>query len=161
MAVDVDSVKDAAASALAAAAEENTVKDAAAASDDVGVMEVEAAVAEEEAEAQARVPSPAQAPAPSPAPSPSSVMVSAGASGDGGAEKSTPAAPKVQKNTGRCWSCRKKVGLTGIKCRCGYVFCSLHRLAEQHDCPYDYKASGREQIAAANPLVVADKIDKI
>ncbi|RHY00949.1 hypothetical protein DYB38_001571 [Aphanomyces astaci] len=27
----------------------------------------------------------------------------------------------VQKNKGRCWECKKKVGLTGIECRCGFV----------------------------------------
>ncbi|KDO22387.1 hypothetical protein SPRG_11339, partial [Saprolegnia parasitica CBS 223.65] len=35
--------------------------------------------------------------------------------------------PVVQKNKSRCWDCKKKVGLTGIECRCGYVYCSNHR----------------------------------
>ena len=33
----------------------------------------------------------------------------------------------VQKNPGRCFSCGKRVGLTGFKCRCDLVFCSSHR----------------------------------
>lgn len=33
----------------------------------------------------------------------------------------------VQKNPGRCFTCNKRVGLTGFKCRCDYVFCSAHR----------------------------------
>ena len=32
-----------------------------------------------------------------------------------------------QINTSRCFSCNKKIGLTGFKCRCSYVFCSEHR----------------------------------
>ncbi|KDO17805.1 hypothetical protein SPRG_16792, partial [Saprolegnia parasitica CBS 223.65] len=40
--------------------------------------------------------------------------------------------PVVQKNKSRCWDCKKKVGLTGIECRCGYVYCSNHRFADQH-----------------------------
>lgn len=33
----------------------------------------------------------------------------------------------VQKNPGRCFACNKRVGLTGFKCRCDYVFCAAHR----------------------------------
>ncbi|WOL16101.1 hypothetical protein Cni_G24883 [Canna indica] len=61
----------------------------------------------------------------------------------------------------RCSSCRKKVGLTGFRCRCGYLFCASHRHSDTHDCSFDYKAAGREQIAKANPLIRAAKIIKI
>ena len=33
----------------------------------------------------------------------------------------------VQMNTGRCFTCRKKIGLTGFQCRCEYFFCAQHR----------------------------------
>ncbi|MCL7029141.1 hypothetical protein MKW94_002638 [Papaver nudicaule] len=36
----------------------------------------------------------------------------------------------VAKN--RCFSCNKKVGLTAVKCKCGSVFCSLHRYPGKH-----------------------------
>ena len=61
----------------------------------------------------------------------------------------------------RCEACRKKVGLLGFACRCGGTYCGAHRHAGAHACGFDYKASGREQIARQNPLVVASKIDKI
>eukprot|EP00252_Welwitschia_mirabilis_P023112 TRINITY_DN6460_c0_g1_i1.p1 TRINITY_DN6460_c0_g1~~TRINITY_DN6460_c0_g1_i1.p1 ORF type:complete len:167 (-),score=10.08 TRINITY_DN6460_c0_g1_i1:394-894(-) len=61
----------------------------------------------------------------------------------------------------RCFSCRKRVGLTGFKCRCGNTFCGLHRYAEKHNCTFDFKAAGREAIAKANPVVKASKVDKI
>jgi len=66
-----------------------------------------------------------------------------------------------QKHKNRCYSCRKKIGLTGFTCKCGYIFCSEHRYSDKHDCPYDYKLAGREGIAKANPKVVASKINKI
>uniref|UniRef100_A0A7S0E951 AN1-type domain-containing protein n=1 Tax=Hanusia phi TaxID=3032 RepID=A0A7S0E951_9CRYP len=69
----------------------------------------------------------------------------------------------VQKKpaTNRCFTCKKKVGLTGFHCRCDNVFCSAHRYSDKHDCPFDYKAAGREQLAKANPTVAAAKIEKI
>lgn len=61
----------------------------------------------------------------------------------------------------RCSSCRKKVGLTGFRCRCGDLFCGRHRYSDSHDCSFDYKAFGREQISKANPVIRAAKIIKI
>ncbi|RZS03358.1 hypothetical protein BHM03_00033539, partial [Ensete ventricosum] len=61
----------------------------------------------------------------------------------------------------RCSSCRKRVGLTGFRCRCGELFCAGHRYSDTHDCSFDYKAAGREQIAKANPLIRAAKLIKI
>ena len=69
--------------------------------------------------------------------------------------------PPPQKHKNRCFSCNKKIGLTGFTCRCGYTFCSEHRYSDKHECAYDYKLAGREVIAKANPKVVASKIDKI
>ncbi|CAM6039863.1 unnamed protein product [Sphagnum compactum] len=61
----------------------------------------------------------------------------------------------------RCFSCNKRVGLTGFKCRCGNTFCSLHRYSDKHNCSFDYKTAGRDAISKANPVVKADKFDKI
>ncbi|MCO5583767.1 hypothetical protein L7F22_037681 [Adiantum nelumboides] len=61
----------------------------------------------------------------------------------------------------RCASCNKRVGLTGFKCRCGGLFCSLHRYNDKHNCSFDYRSAAREAISKANPVVKADKIDKI
>lgn len=72
----------------------------------------------------------------------------------------SPPKRKVQKNKGRCFECRKKVGLLGFSCACGYVFCSSHRLAEAHCCDVDYKQIQRQKIEDNNPLVAADKVTK-
>lgn len=61
---------------------------------------------------------------------------------------------KEQTDKTKCWHCGKKCGLTGFECRCGYIFCSKHRHAEEHDCDFDHKSRGREIIAKANPNIV-------
>jgi hypothetical protein len=69
--------------------------------------------------------------------------------------------PGKLKKRNRCYSCKKKVGLTGFECRCGGLFCGLHRYSDKHNCTFDYKTDGREQLAKANPVVVGEKIKKI
>lgn len=66
----------------------------------------------------------------------------------------------VQEKKTRCWICNKKVGLAGFECRCGYIFCAQHRYAEQHNCDFDFKTTGRDQLRKQNLKVVADKLDK-
>ncbi|KAF3669848.1 hypothetical protein T459_29537 [Capsicum annuum] len=68
-------------------------------------------------------------------------------------------APQAQSN--RCATCRKRVGLTGFKCRCGVTFCGSHRYPEHHGCTFDYKSMGKVAIAMANPLVKGEKLHKI
>ncbi|EPS60034.1 hypothetical protein M569_14771 [Genlisea aurea] len=80
------------------------------------------------------------------------------------AESLTTATEEGVKGGGgpkRCVSCRKRVGLTGFTCRCGGTFCSVHRYSDKHECSFDYRSAGQEAIARANPLVKADKLDKI
>ncbi|KAB5548065.1 hypothetical protein DKX38_011471 [Salix brachista] len=36
-----------------------------------------------------------------------------------------------------------------------------HRYSDKHNCVFDYKSAGQDAIAKANPVVKADKIDKI
>ncbi|XP_069322637.1 AN1-type zinc finger protein 6 isoform X2 [Eulemur rufifrons] len=67
--------------------------------------------------------------------------------------------PKQKKN--RCFMCRKKVGLTGFECRCGNVYCGVHRYSDVHNCSYNYKADAAEKIRKENPVVVGEKIQKI
>lgn len=61
----------------------------------------------------------------------------------------------------RCNTCRKRVGLTGFNCRCGNLFCSVHRYSDKHECPVDYRTTAQDAIAKANPVVKAQKLDKI
>ncbi|KAF9688705.1 hypothetical protein SADUNF_Sadunf01G0015900 [Salix dunnii] len=68
---------------------------------------------------------------------------------------------KPKDGPNRCTSCKKRVGLTGFKCRCSSLFCASHRYSDKHDCPFDYRTFAREAIAKANPVVKAEKLDKI
>ncbi|KAH7282504.1 hypothetical protein KP509_35G033600 [Ceratopteris richardii] len=72
-----------------------------------------------------------------------------------------PPSPSKAESPLRCFMCQKKVALRGFKCRCGDIFCSVHRYSDKHSCSYDYKAAGRASIAKANPLVKADKLQRI
>jgi hypothetical protein len=58
-----------------------------------------------------------------------------------------------QKDKTKCWFCSKKCGLTGFECRCGSVFCSKHRHAEDHNCDFDHKGKGRDILRKNNPNV--------
>merc|ERR1711892_443650 len=81
-----------------------------------------------------------------------SVMSSAASSSLGGSEeKDGEKDGKKKKN--RCLSCKKKLGLTGFTCRCGGLFCSIHRYSDKHECGFDYKALGAEEISKSNPVV--------
>ncbi|KAJ0609565.1 putative transcription regulator A20-like family [Helianthus annuus] len=75
----------------------------------------------------------------------------------------TPAAavPEIKKPSNRCLTCNKKVGVMGFKCKCGDVFCGSHRYPEKHDCEFDFKKTGRDAIAKANPVIKAEKVDRI
>lgn len=66
-----------------------------------------------------------------------------------------------QQQSNRCMVCRKRVGLTGFRCKCCVTFCGSHRYPENHGCTFDFKKVGREEIARANPLVKAEKLEKI
>lgn len=90
---------------------------------------------------------------------PTSINLNASAaSSSGGQDEDTPPAKKAKK---RCGVCKKRLGLTGFECRCGYFYCGIHRYSDKHDCPFDYKKSGRAELSAANPICAGEKIKKL
>ncbi len=74
---------------------------------------------------------------------------------------SEPAKPAVQTNTSRCWTCNRKIGLTGFQCKCEYFFCAQHRYSDRHDCPFDFKTAGKAQLSAANPVIAPAKLTSL
>ncbi|KAJ8356187.1 hypothetical protein SKAU_G00189810 [Synaphobranchus kaupii] len=67
--------------------------------------------------------------------------------GRGPTARGTGGGPK-QRSRRRCHRCQTKLELVQQElgsCRCGYVFCMLHRLPEQHDCLFDHLGRGREE----------------
>lgn len=77
----------------------------------------------------------------------------------GAEEADKPKEREVQDDKTKCWSCARKVGLTGFECRCGYVFCSKHRYAEDHNCDFDHIAKGREILSKNMVGLVAKEKD--
>ncbi|CAK0874713.1 unnamed protein product, partial [Prorocentrum cordatum] len=73
-----------------------------------------------------------------------------------GADEEKPKRP-VQEDVTKCWSCAKKIGLTGFTCRCGYAFCAKHRHAEDHNCDFDHQDFGRAILAKNNPNVSVEE----
>ena len=95
-----------------------------------------------------------------------------GVGGDAGPRRASPASASAEvcpaadatptrssRKTNRCWTCNKKVGLLGFKCKCEYVFCGEHRLAEAHECDFDFKASGKKLLAKQNPTIAPSKME--
>ena len=66
--------------------------------------------------------------------------------------------PPKQTNTSRCWTCNKKIGLLGFKCRCAYFFCGEHRYSDKHECAFDYKNLGKQELTKANPTISPAKL---
>ncbi|XP_047259025.1 zinc finger A20 and AN1 domain-containing stress-associated protein 8-like, partial [Capsicum annuum] len=58
-------------------------------------------------------------------------------------------------------ACHKRVGLTGFSCKCGALFCAVHHYLDKHNCPFDYRNAGQNAIAKTNPIIVAEKLNKI
>ena len=77
------------------------------------------------------------------------------------APEEAPAAPAKQADKSKCWSCAKRAGSLGYECRCGFVFCSRHRMPESHECDFDFVADGKQQLAKNNPLIQNDKLERI
>jgi len=78
---------------------------------------------------------------------------------DEGTEDEPP--KKVQVNTSRCWTCNRKIGLTGFQCKCEFFFCAEHRYSDRHECVFDFKAVGKQQLTKANPMIAPSKLDTI
>ena len=68
---------------------------------------------------------------------------------------------KVQVNTSRCWTCNRKIGLLGFQCKCEFFFCAEHRYSDKHQCAFDYKEQGRQQLTKANPTIAPSKVESI
>lgn len=69
--------------------------------------------------------------------------------------------PIAKKSINRCCECSKRVGLTGFKCRCDQMFCSNHRLPEDHRCTFDFKAAGKAELIKNNPVIQPAKLVKV
>ena len=68
---------------------------------------------------------------------------------------------KVKKKKNRCYCCKKKVGMLGITCKCGKLFCTSHMHPESHECSFNHKEFKKEQLTNNLIKLEADKIIRI
>jgi predicted nucleic acid binding AN1-type Zn finger protein len=67
-----------------------------------------------------------------------------------------------QADHSKCYACKKKIGLLGIRCKCcDCSYCNGHRLPEDHKCEGNFVEMAKEVIKKNNPTVAAQKIEKI
>lgn len=57
----------------------------------------------------------------------------------------------------RCEFCNKKVGLLGMVCKCGDLFCVKH--ISDHNCGFDHKKEFREKFIKENPVITPKKLE--
>ncbi len=65
------------------------------------------------------------------------------------------------KNKNICYFCNKKTKVNFFGCKCGHDFCSDHRYTFSHNCNYDHKNDQKKKINKHNPVIIADKLEKI
>ncbi|PHT97680.1 hypothetical protein BC332_33404 [Capsicum chinense] len=68
---------------------------------------------------------------------------------------------KSKEGLRKCTACHKRVGLTGFSCKSGDLFCAVHHYSGKHNCPFDYRNAGKNATAKANPIIIAEKHNKI
>ena len=70
-----------------------------------------------------------------------------------------------KKKSKRCGhaECRRKLMLTDMPCKCGIIFCTMHRLSEQHECSFNYKKMRNDESQSKSDEMrcVADKLESI
>ena len=78
--------------------------------------------------------------------------------------KTSPDSGKTRKKKRLCCAakdCKKKINLLSLTCKCEKVFCTEHRMPEEHKCTFDWKTHGKSLIAKKNPQVINSKITEI
>ncbi|CAG9319647.1 unnamed protein product [Blepharisma stoltei] len=69
--------------------------------------------------------------------------------------------PQPVQDPTHCFACRKRMGPLSFACKCQHSFCSKHRLPEDHQCTFDHRSQGIRKLSESNPLVVAEKFNKL
>lgn len=70
---------------------------------------------------------------------------------------------KNKKNICAHPECKKKISIVDVlssKCKCGNIYCLIHRLSERHNCTYDYnkEVDVKKEIDKMKCVAVYDKI---
>jgi len=67
-----------------------------------------------------------------------------------------------QNKKPRCHECHKKLSLAQqFECKCGLMFCSMHRYADSHNCTFDYQTIQQKKLESSNPVVAPSKVQQL
>ena len=59
-----------------------------------------------------------------------------------------------------CSLCKKKLSFS-FKCKCGKIFCPLHRYSDRHSCTFDYVEEHKKILREQMPMVNGEKVIKL
>ena len=68
---------------------------------------------------------------------------------------------KSKKSVCAMKGCKKKLGIVKYNCNCGKFFCVIHKMAENHNCTYNFQKEGQKKIEEKNPVIINPKIISI
>ncbi|GFR87669.1 AN1-type zinc finger protein [Elysia marginata] len=83
------------------------------------------------------------------------VSASAAKTGTAASTAATASSPTTEESSPAVGSA------DGFVCHCGKLFCGLHRYSDQHECTFDFREKGQEEIRRNNPVIKGEKIQKI
>ena len=58
-------------------------------------------------------------------------------------------------------NCTKRIKLSDYACKCGNIYCKVHKLPENHECKYDYREIGLKDKKIEQLKCVSNKVQKI
>jgi AN1-type zinc finger protein 5/6 len=61
----------------------------------------------------------------------------------------------------KCFNCKKKIKMINYECRCKNTFCIKCRLPENHNCSFDFKTDGKNNLSKKLIKVTTTKIIQI
>ncbi|CAK92805.1 unnamed protein product (macronuclear) [Paramecium tetraurelia] len=68
---------------------------------------------------------------------------------------------KMKENPSKCKVCKRKLGISGIQCKCEAYFCNKHRLPEEHQCTFDHAEKAKQLLIKNNPFVNIKKLEEL
>ena len=57
--------------------------------------------------------------------------------------------------------CKKRIKITDYPCKCGNIYCKIHKSVENHECKYDYRETGLKDKKIEEMKCLSNKVQKI
>lgn len=68
----------------------------------------------------------------------------------------------ISTNNNRCdfVNCNKKLKITDMSCKCGKIFCKIHKFPEDHKCEFNYNSEEIKRKTIENLECKSTKVQK-